>query len=86
MTPSGSPPNSLIKTSTSPAPAPKIHAPDLVTGEVTMSVAIKKAPALPERALRGFHRQAEFTGVLCLRWGNREPVRGPVVSPLTLLN
>ena len=40
MTPSGSPPHIRIRTTSTPIPNAKIHAPDRVTGLVTMSVAI----------------------------------------------
>ena len=40
ITPSGSPPQMRITTTSTPMPAPKIQRPALVTGEVTMSVAM----------------------------------------------
>jgi len=44
MTPSGSPPNSRIRTVRKPAPNPKIAMPRPVIGVVTRSVAMKRAP------------------------------------------
>ena len=46
ITPSGTPPNSRMMIKNTPAPVPNIQDPVVVIGEVTISVAIKKAPSI----------------------------------------
>ncbi len=54
ITPSGSPPHTRISTTSAPIPMPKIQAPAVVTGEVTMSVAMYMAPIMrpPENSMK----------------------------------
>jgi hypothetical protein len=53
ITPSARPPHSRITTTRTPIPKPKIQQPALVTGEVTMSVAMYTAPSMrpPEKSM-----------------------------------
>ena len=44
MTPSGSPPQRRMRTTSTPTPIPKIHAPRGASGDVTGSVAMYTAP------------------------------------------
>ena len=55
ITPSGSPPHTRMTTTVSPTPAPNSHRPPLVTGAVTMSVAMNTAPSIspPEKSMNG---------------------------------
>lgn len=52
MTPSGKPPKSLITPTIKPMPKAYSQVPDRVIGEVTISVAIKKAPMMRPPANR----------------------------------
>ncbi|OGL07093.1 MAG: hypothetical protein A3H48_04235 [Candidatus Rokubacteria bacterium RIFCSPLOWO2_02_FULL_71_18] len=53
ITPSASPPQIRMRTTSRPIPAPKIQQPGFVTGEVTRSVAMYTAPSIspPEKSM-----------------------------------